>query len=104
VTLSGWSNLNEKQLLQQVLKDFEAKIRKRLSMMQLQTNTWMSSNQTDWGHSSRRILFRRLEAPALMIPGVLEPLDNYITPEFDIADFEPTLLNAFQQDGKIYMT
>jgi len=25
VTLSGWSNLNEKQLLQQVLKDFEAK-------------------------------------------------------------------------------
>jgi len=38
-----------------------------------------------------------------MIPGVLEPLDNYITPEFDIADFEPTLLNAFQQDGKIHI-
>ncbi len=43
-----------------------------------------------------------LEAPALMRPDVLEPLDNYITPEFNISDFEPTLLNAFGQDGKTY--
>ncbi|MCU0536069.1 MAG: ABC transporter substrate-binding protein [Hydrococcus sp. Prado102] len=33
---------------------------------------------------------------------VLEPLDNYITDEFDLADFQPFLLKAFKYKGKIY--
>jgi len=103
VTLSGWSNLNEKQLLQQVLKDFEAKNPKIKVKYDAIADEYMDVLKPDWlGTQQPTYLFRRLEAPALMIPGVLEPLDNYITPEFDIADFEPTLLNAFQQDGKIY--
>jgi len=65
-------------------------------MMQLQMNTWMSSNQTDWGHSDVFYL-DALEAPALDDSKVLEPLDNYITPEFDIADFEPKLLMLFSR-------
>ena len=42
------------------------------------------------------------EAPALMSKGVLEPLDNYVTDEFDVNDFEQPLLDAFKQDGTIY--
>ena len=37
-----------------------------------------------------------------MIPGVLEPLDPYISHAFNLADFNPTFLKAFQQDGSIY--
>ncbi|HEY9640986.1 MAG TPA: ABC transporter substrate-binding protein, partial [Coleofasciculaceae cyanobacterium] len=42
------------------------------------------------------------EAPFLMSNGVLEPLNAYLTPEFDLADFETTLLAPFQQDGILY--
>lgn len=104
VTLSGWSNLNEKQLLQQVLKDFEAKNPKIKVKYDVIADQYMDVLKTRLiGDTAADVFYLdSLEAPALMIPGVLEPLDNYITPEFDIKDFEPTLLNAFQQDGKTY--
>jgi multiple sugar transport system substrate-binding protein len=104
VTLSGWSNLNEKQLLQQVLKDFEAKNPHIKVKYDAIADEYMDVLKIRLiGDTAADVFYLdALEAPALMIPGVLEPLDNYITPEFDIADFEPTLLNAFQQDGKTY--
>jgi multiple sugar transport system substrate-binding protein len=43
-----------------------------------------------------------LEAPFFMENNVLEPLDRYITPDFDLADFEPNLLEPFQHEGQIY--
>ncbi len=43
-----------------------------------------------------------LEIPALISPGVLEPLNNYINDEFDLQDFAPNLLKAFERDGVIY--
>jgi multiple sugar transport system substrate-binding protein len=43
-----------------------------------------------------------LEAPFLMSQDVLEPLDDYIKPEFEITDFEPTLLNTFKYKNSIY--
>ncbi len=43
------------------------------------------------------------EAPAMIETGVLEPLDDYVTDDFDINDFEKPLLDAFKgPDGKIY--
>ena len=41
-------------------------------------------------------------APEIILPGVLEPLDNYIRHEFNLADFNSKFLKAFQQNGKIY--
>ncbi|WP_310487949.1 ABC transporter substrate-binding protein, partial [Chamaesiphon sp. VAR_69_metabat_338] len=43
-----------------------------------------------------------LEAPFLMSQNVLEPLDSYIPPQFDLADFETTLIDSFKFDRHIY--
>lgn len=104
VTLSGWSNLNEKQLLQQVLKDFESKNPQIKVKYDVIADRYMDILKTRLiGDSAADVFYLdALEAPALISPGVLEPLDRYITPQFDLNDFEPSLLNAFQQHGKIY--
>lgn len=104
VTLSGWSNLNEKQLLQELLKEFEAKNPKIKVKYDAIADEYMDVLKTRLiGDTAADVFYLdALEAPAMMIPGVLEPLDNYIPPEFDTADFEPKLLNAFQQDSKTY--
>jgi multiple sugar transport system substrate-binding protein len=104
VTLSGWSNLQEKQLLQQVLNEFEAKHPQIKVKYDAIADEYMDVLKTRLiGDTAADVFYLdALEAPGLIEPGVLEPLDNYITPEFDIADFQPLLLAAFQQDGKTY--
>lgn len=104
VTLSGWSNLNEKQLLQQVIHDFEIKNPKIKVKYDVIADQYMDVLKTRLiGDTAADVFYLdALEAPELMSPDILEPLDNYITPKFDIKDFEPTLLNAFQQNGKTY--
>lgn len=104
ITLSGWSNLNEKQLLQQVISDFEAKNPNIKVKYDVIADEYMDVLKIRLiGDTAADVFYLdALEAPALMSQDVLEPLDRYITKEFDISDFEPTLLNAFQQDGKIY--
>lgn len=42
------------------------------------------------------------EAPGLIETGAVEPLDEYITDEFDLADFEQPLLEAFERNGVLY--
>ena len=43
------------------------------------------------------------EAPGLMEKNVLEPLDGYVTEDFDLGDFETPMLEAFKStDGKTY--
>jgi multiple sugar transport system substrate-binding protein len=41
-------------------------------------------------------------APEIMLPGVLEPLDKYISNKFNLADFNSKFFKIFQQNGKIY--
>jgi multiple sugar transport system substrate-binding protein len=43
-----------------------------------------------------------LEAPFLMSQDVSEPLDSYIKPEFELADFAEALLNTFKYNNSIY--
>ena len=43
-----------------------------------------------------------MEAPFLMSQNVLEPLDAYIKTEFDLNDFEQTLLDSFKYKNQIY--
>ncbi|OKH21648.1 ABC transporter substrate-binding protein [Chroogloeocystis siderophila 5.2 s.c.1] len=104
VTLSGWSNLQEKQLLQQVLNEFEATHPKIKVKYDAIADQYMDVLKTRLiGDTAADVFYLdAFEAPGMIEPGVLEPLDDYVTPEFDIADFQPSLLAAFQENGKTY--
>jgi multiple sugar transport system substrate-binding protein len=102
--LSGWGDPIERQLLQQLVNNFETKYPKIKVKYEVIADQYMDVLKTRLiGETAADVFYLdALEAPALIKPGALEPLDNYITPEFDITDFNPILLNAFQQDGKTY--
>ncbi len=104
ITLSGWSNLLEKQLLQQVVKEFEAidpKIKVRYDAI---ADEYMDVLKTRLiGETAADVFYLdALEVPALISPGILEPLNNYINDDFELQDFTPSLLKAFKRDGIIY--
>lgn len=92
------------QLKEEVLKNFEANNPKIKVKYEVIADQYMDVLKTRLiGETAADVFYLdALEAPALIQPGALEPLDNYITPEFDIRDFESILLNAFQQDGRTY--
>jgi multiple sugar transport system substrate-binding protein len=103
--LSGWgSSPVEARLLQQVLGQFEAShpgIRVRFETI---ADQYMDVIKTRLiGDAAPDVFYLdALEAPFLMEQGVLEPLDGYITPDVDLADFEPRLLNAFRTQQHLY--
>lgn len=104
ITLSGWSNLLEKQLLQQVVAKFEAlnpTIKVRYDAI---ADEYMDVLKTRLiGETAADVFYLdALEVPALISPGVLEPLNSYINEEFELQDFAPSLLKAFVRDGVIY--
>ncbi|MBA2872700.1 multiple sugar transport system substrate-binding protein [Anoxybacillus calidus] len=108
VTLAGWGgNPTEQKLLQQTLDDFEAKhpnIDVKLEVISEQAQ-YMDVIKTRLigGEGPDVFYLDAFEAPALIETGVLEPLDEYVTDDFDIDDFEKPLLDAFKgKDGKIY--
>jgi multiple sugar transport system substrate-binding protein len=104
ITLSGWSNLNEKQLLQEVLRDFEAKHPRIKVQYDAIADEYMDVLKTRLiGETAADVFYlEAFAAPEIMLPGVLEPLNSYITDNFNLADFYPQFLKAFQQDEKIY--
>ncbi|MCD8488758.1 MAG: ABC transporter substrate-binding protein [Desertifilum sp.] len=105
LSLSGWqSSPTERQALEQILREFEAQhpqIRVRFEVI---ADQYMDVIKTRLiGDAAPDVFFLdAFEAPLLMQHGVLEPLDRYIQPDFDLADFEPNLLNAFKLQGTIY--
>jgi len=104
ITLSGWSNLLEKQLLQKVIDEFEVQNPTIKVKYDAIADQYMDVLKTRLiGETAADVFYLdALEAPGLISPGVLEPLNKYISQDFDVADFEPKLLNAFQKDGIIY--
>lgn len=102
VALNGWGDQVERQLMQEVIKNFEAKhpqIKVKYEVIADQYTDVLKTRLI--GETAADVFYLdALDAPTLMIPGVLEPLDNYIAS--GVTDFEPTLLNAFKQDGKTY--
>ncbi|MBD2462909.1 ABC transporter substrate-binding protein [Oscillatoria sp. FACHB-1407] len=103
--MSGWgASPAEQTLLNQVLRDFEAEhphIRVRFEQI---ADQYMDVLKTRLiGDAAPDVFYLdALEAPFLMSQGVLEPLDPHITPDFDLADFEETLLEPFTYEGRIY--
>ena len=105
ITLSGWqSNPKESQLLQQVIYQFETQHPHIKVKYEVINSQYMDVIKTRLiGEVAPDVFYLdAFEAPVLMQYGVLEPLDNYLTPDFNRADFTPTLLQAFQHNGKLY--
>jgi multiple sugar transport system substrate-binding protein len=105
IKLSGWgSDPTEQKLLKQVLKDFETQhpgIRVKYEVI---SDQYMDVIKTRLiGEAAPDVFYLdALEAPFLMSQNVLEPLDAYINSEFDLPDFEETLINSFKYDNHIY--
>ncbi|HBL10587.1 MAG TPA: ABC transporter substrate-binding protein [Cyanobacteria bacterium UBA11162] len=105
VTLSGWqSSPTEKQRIEQVLKDFQTTHPHINVKFEVITDQYMDVIRTRLiGDAAPDVFYLDAsEAPLLMSNGVLEPLDNYITPDLDLADFKPGFLEAFKYNGRTY--
>ena len=105
ITLSGWqSNPNEKQLLEQVLHQFEVQHPPIKVKHETINDQYMDVIKTRLiGDAAPDIFYLdAFEAPLLMKYGVLEPLNTYINAQFELTDFEPTLLKAFQLEDQTY--
>ncbi|OKH52261.1 ABC transporter substrate-binding protein [Calothrix sp. HK-06] len=105
VKLSGWgASPAEQKLLTSVLRDFEAQhptIKVKYEQIADQYMDVMKTRLV--GDAAPDVFYLdALEAPFLMSQNVLEPLDGYIKPEFELTDFEPTLLDTFKYRATIY--
>lgn len=105
VKLSGWgASPAEQKLLTGVLRDFEAQhptIKVKYEQIADQYMDVMKTRLV--GDAAPDVFYLdALEAPFLMSQNVLEPLDGYIKPEFELTDFEPTLLDTFKYKATIY--
>ncbi len=105
IKLSGWAgNPLEQQLLKQLLKEFELQhpdIKVRYEVISDQYMDVITTRLI--GEAAPDVFYlESLEAPFFMIQNVLEPLNSYITPEFDLEDFEESLLDNFKYKDDIY--
>ena len=105
VKLSGWTgNPLEQKLLKQVIQDFEKQHPQIKVKYEAIADQYMDVIKTRLiGEAAPDVFYLdALEAPFLMAQNVLEPLDNYINPKFDITDIEPNLLKNFTYQNHIY--
>jgi multiple sugar transport system substrate-binding protein len=105
IKLSGWGGSPiEQKLLRQVLQDFEAQHPTIKVKYEVISDQYMDVIKTRLvGEAAPDVFYLdALEAPFLMSQDILEPLNAYITPEFDLADFEKTLLDSFKYQNQIY--
>ncbi|HLP88173.1 MAG TPA: ABC transporter substrate-binding protein [Nostocaceae cyanobacterium] len=105
IKLSGWGGSPvEQKLLRQVLKNFAIKHPKIQVQYEVISEQYMDVITTRLiGEAAPDVFYlETLEAPFIMSQNVLEPLEKYITPEFDLPDIEPKLLNNFKYQNHIY--
>lgn len=103
--LSGWSaSPAEQRLLNQVLRNFEASHPAIKVRFEVIADQYMDVIKTRLiGDAAPDVFYLdAMEAPFLMQQNVLEPLDAYITPALDLADFEPNLLQPFTSKNQVY--
>ena len=105
IKLSGWAgNPVEQKLLRQLLQDFETQhpdIKVRYEVISDQYMDVITTRLI--GEAAPDVFYlESLEAPFFMGQNILEPLNSYITPEFDLEDFEDSLLANFKYQNYIY--
>lgn len=104
IQLSGWGgNPTEQRLLQQVLTQFEQQHPNIQVKFEVISDQYMDVIKTRLiGDAAPDVFYLdALEAPFLMEYPVLEPLNAYITEDFDLADFEDNLLRPFMRGEEI---
>ncbi|QKS70661.1 ABC transporter substrate-binding protein [Paenalkalicoccus suaedae] len=105
LTLSGWgSSPAESEIFNATLEKFMEEHPHITVNFDVIADQYMDVTRTRLigGNAADVFFLDAFEAPALMETGVLEPLDDYITDDFNIDDFEDPLLEAFQRDGATY--
>jgi multiple sugar transport system substrate-binding protein len=105
IKLSGWTaSPVEQTLLKKLLHDFEVTHPEIKVKYEAINDQYMDVIKTRLiGEAAPDVFYLdALEAPFLMSQNVLEPLDRYLTPEFDVADFEATLIDSFKFDRHLY--
>lgn len=105
VKLSSWAaNPVEQKLLKQVLNDFQSHHPGIKVKHEVINDQYMDVIKTRFiGEAAPDVFYLdALEAPFFMSQDVLEPLEGYIKPEFDLADFQVTLLDSFKYQNHIY--
>jgi multiple sugar transport system substrate-binding protein len=102
---SGWGTSHTEQaLFRRVLRDFEADHPSIRVKYEAISDQYMDVIKTRLiGDAAPDVFFLDgFQAPFLMSQNVLEPLDDYLTLDVDLADFEETILNTFQYQGRLY--
>jgi len=105
IKLSSWgSSPIEQRLLSKTLQDFEVKHPQIKVIYELIAEQYMDVIKTRLiGEAAPDVFYLdALEAPFFMSQNVLEPLESYIKPEFDIGDFQENLLSRFKYKNHIY--
>ncbi|MDG5472908.1 ABC transporter substrate-binding protein [Jeotgalibacillus sp. ET6] len=105
VTLAGWGgNPTEQALLEETLADFEEKNPDIDVKLEVIADQYMDVMKTRLigGEGPDVFYLDAFEAPGMIETGVIEPLDEYVTDEFEVEDFEEPLLDAFKQDDATY--
>ncbi len=105
IKLGGWgASPAEQRLLKSVVRDFEVQHPSIRVKYEVIADQYMDVIKTRLvGEAAPDVFYLdALEAPFLMSQDVLEPLDGYIKPEFDLPDFEEALLNTFKYKNSIY--
>ncbi|MFF2088903.1 ABC transporter substrate-binding protein [Paenibacillus sp. NPDC058174] len=105
VTLAGWgASPEEQELLNQTIQEFETKHPNVKVKYEVIADQYMDVIKTRLigGEGPDVFYLDAFEAPGLIERNVLEPLDSYVTPEFDVADFDQPMLDAFKQGGVTY--
>jgi multiple sugar transport system substrate-binding protein len=105
IKLSGWgASPAEQRLLKNLVGGFEVQHPSIRVKYEVIADQYMDVIKTRLvGEAAPDVFYLdALEAPFLMSQNVLESLDGYIKPEFDLPDFEETLLNTFKHNNHIY--
>jgi multiple sugar transport system substrate-binding protein len=104
IKLSGWGDPIERRLLKQVLQDFETTHPNIKVKYEVIAEQYMDVIQARLiGNAAPDVFYLdAIQAPLLMDKNVLEPLDQYITSSFKLADFEENFLSPFKNDAHIY--
>ncbi|MDZ5471217.1 ABC transporter substrate-binding protein [Bacillus sp. 31A1R] len=106
IRLAGWGgNPSEQELLEETLAEFEATHPNIKVKYEVISDQYMDVIKTRLigGEAPDVFYLDAFEAPALIETGSLQPLDEFVTDEFDVNDFEQPLVDAFKgEDGKTY--
>lgn len=105
VRLTGWqSSPTEQRYFEETIAAFEDKYPHITVEVDTIADQYMDVLRTRLigGEAADVFFLDAFEAPGLVDAGVLEPLDGYITEEFDVDDFEEPLIDAFRRDDQLW--